>query len=375
MNFHLAKANEGDLTGNPQVTFFKLVYRRHTSATNKFAELQLQSEKLESVIVIGADFHILQGIKFFHPDPEFSVDKFYASIAIQIGDATVDRIEMLENDVFETSITRNAIEGTCIQPWFWFSRLGTSLPLCSLAPNSVKIVITWKRAPVPKFLAFATGFNLDSAQELQRFQTVSQKYLIELRQPFHRSSSFSVEHDTRVLWMPNQRHRLFGKQFCDSIFMLLCCLRRLFGLIDRNIRNRIVAECANACGAPVHTFVLDLVGWEGPTKAMRFLLFDAKKCRIGGSGVYSAALFDDVQLIATTPGLLLSKDNVWAFAAQPHEHQPTGHMMDLQNFRLRLQCDARVESVVVQGWKYGVTALGESRRPFVAYPSINGYLG
>jgi hypothetical protein len=208
--------------------------------------------------------------------------------------------------------------------------------------------------------SYISGFSLGE-EEKRRFSVVVHEQLIQTRQPTITCASFATgEFNDNVVWMPiRERHQLFG--FNDSVITLFCCLKRIFGQIDRNIRNRIVAEWAKNQRAPKRIFELKLNGWDGPTKAIRFLLFDRHHQKINCGGVYNASIFQSGTLLTRIPGCSLADDNVWPFAINLKEHQPSGHIMNLHTSTLIVECDVRVNHVTVQGIKYNVLAIQDGK--------------
>ena len=349
------------LTGNPQITLFKTVYRRHTD----FCRIECRggshqrNDTTVFVIPTKLEMDVLNKVMLVHCDPNFDVGKAIESIEMVINDLVVDKITLIDQDMLDTKIVHSPIEGTKILPWFWFHLMGTSLPLCALTNSEVKMIVRWKSKP-HRLQSYISGFSL-SKDEKNRFTVVAREQLIQTRQPTIRCMSFATgDFCDLVVWMPiRERHQLFG--FNESVITLFCCLKRVFGQIDRNIRNRIISEWAQNQGAPIRTFELKLNGWEGPTKALRFLLFGRNHQKIDGGGVYGASIVQGDVVLARIPGCSLADDNVWPFAINPNEHQPSGHIMNLRTSTLIVDCDVRVNHIAVQGIKYNVLAIQDGK--------------
>lgn len=349
------------LTGNPQITHFKTVYRRHTD----FCRIECRggSHQRNNMTIFGIptklEMDILNKVMLVHSDPNFDVGKAIESIEMVINDLVVDKITLIDHDV-DTKIVRSPIEGTKILPWFWFHLMGTSLPLCAITNSVVNMIVRWKSKP-HSLQSYISGFSLGE-EEKRRYGVVAHEQLIQSRQPTITCTSFATgEFNDNVVWMPiRERHQLF--EFNDSVITLFCCLKRIFGQIDRNIRNRIVAEWAQNQRAPKRRFELKLNGWDGPTKAIRFLLFDRNHQKINCGGIYNASLVQGGgAIVARIPGCSLTDDNIWPFAINPKEHQPSGHIMNLHTSTLIVECDARVNHIAVQGIKYNVLAILENK--------------
>ncbi len=346
------------ITKEPQVTFFKSVYRRHTPFIVVNIEVLGTTNTTNTTIITvpnDDNMHLLNTITIVHDDP--LLVKHIEYIEIRIGGVMIDRIDQIENDPFNKTINQyDDIRGGILRPWFWFNEQGGSYPLCASKLSPVEMIINWKKETQPNLRFYVSGFVL-ADQELARFKNVSHEYLIETRQPIHSSSTFNViDSDKTILWNP-QRHHLFGKDFTDSVFTLLCCLRRTFGIIDKNIRQLIIKEWAKQQGAQIRNFCINLKEMTNPTKTFHISLFDSKR-QFNGR-IYKAMLYEKKcgVCICENPGQFMP-NNIWSFALKPDEHQPSGHVINLTNHILIVHCDARVQSVIVQSRGYSILRIG-----------------
>jgi hypothetical protein len=241
------------LTGNPQITFFKVVYRRHTNFAVEAVEQTLNGtanfgQRVTCIISRNGD---LVGRTYLECDLAFTADtNIYANpgsamidnVEVQIGGQMIDKhygkwLEvyalLTEENVAGTTQTLTdaasslhasgtkyqnmachagvagqsgtsvaGIEKFFVPLKFWFNRNpGLYLPLIALQYHEVKLLITFAaRADVAA--AAATSFGVKvwcdyiylDTDERRRFAQVSHEYLIEQvqTQDFSSSNSFTL---------------------------------------------------------------------------------------------------------------------------------------------------------------------------------------
>jgi hypothetical protein len=389
------------LTGNPQITHFRSIYRRHTEFRHVTQRLTPLLGKGCQTFEISSEYmHMLNKIMIVIPVSDLNVGKEIDRIDFLIRDQVIDSVSgeeiEFENELPQFGMKplddykcragesywyRNKIQrtvlGTIISVWFWFN--DQILPLCLLSSVSVQLKIVWKQKMCLNVIIDLYGQDLEQ-HELTQFSTTTQEYLIQTRQPPIKANLFF--NNTRyneLYWHPKKDvHILFGKQFNNAVVTLLCSLKKCFGPIDRNIRNRIVAEWANVEKAPINRFKISLQNWKGCLKLMYFVLYDEKHKiinGIGGSGIYSAQIyftdlgneceFTKKNCILQTQGHQLSCFGgigescpypILSFSLTPTIHQPSGHL-NLSGNELKhliVNCDARVHSISIHGWKYDI---------------------
>jgi hypothetical protein len=232
------------LTGNPQITFFKVVYRRHTNFSMEAIEQTLNgtyavSSRQTSTISRNGD--LVKGLwwentvatnqDFNLANPGYTQ---FDNIELEIGGQRIDKLtgnymaawaELTQPNPTGLSVASNAAiaNGTwtlfqkmalaggvtdggntmaavgvhCIPVPFWFCRnAGLALPLIALQYHEVKVNVTWGSAvrtgtfAQPKL--YADYVYLDT-EERRRFAQVSHEYLIEQVQ--HQSQSSASTHE------------------------------------------------------------------------------------------------------------------------------------------------------------------------------------
>ena len=229
------------LTGNPQITFFKVVYRRHTN----FA-IEAIEQTFNGVAAIGSKFTVTiarngdllyrvyldtvlavagidnqadinTGFKLIdYVEVEIGgqvIDKHYGEwLAIWCDlSHTADKLNLLKLLV-DHGVSASATPHTYIPLQFWFNRNpGLALPLIALQYHEVKLNIQLRSASALAALVDASGvYSISSlsvycdyifldTDERRRFAQVSHEYLIEQVQFSNdlTSAAGSNQHDLR----------------------------------------------------------------------------------------------------------------------------------------------------------------------------------
>ena len=228
------------LTGNPQITFFKIVYRRHTNFSMECIQQTINGastlSNLQSstgTVVISRNGDLLSQI-YLRTDQDLTSgingDYLIEEVEIEIGGQRIDKHYREWNQVWtelttpnskaegfkymtggytNNLITGNSTGGTGQQSimyplQFWFCRnIGLALPLIALQYHDVKLKCTWSsgggtdgvsrdgvNAVTPSVEMWADYVYLDT-DERRRFAQVSHEYLIEQLQIQEEGSSRS----------------------------------------------------------------------------------------------------------------------------------------------------------------------------------------
>ena len=198
------------LTGNPQITFFKVVYRRHTNFS-----MEAISQTLNGTIgsgntqtctisrngdLVGATYLRIRDTTFGANEGE--VYDIVDYVEVEIGGQRIDRQHGDWNAIWwEISTPESKVNGlrsmliqnsgaaagssatagnSIIYPLnFWFCRNpGLALPLIALQYHEVKLKITWGTAANHAAEVFCDYIYLDTDQR-RRFAQFSHEYLIE----------------------------------------------------------------------------------------------------------------------------------------------------------------------------------------------------
>ena len=218
------------LTGNPQITFFKIVYRRHTNFSMECIRQSIGGSVTASdtyitngSIIISRNGDLLSQI-YVKTDQEttsgINGDYLIEDVEIEIGGQRIDKQYREWNQIWTELITPSSkaegfkymtggfnntlvtgglsgAGGTSQQAimyplQFWFCRnIGLALPLIALQYHDVKLKINWgsgaagsgmsrsgSNAVTPSFEVWCDYIYLDT-DERRRFAQVSHEYLIE----------------------------------------------------------------------------------------------------------------------------------------------------------------------------------------------------
>ena len=205
------------LTGNPQITFFKVVYRRHTNFSMECIQQTVAGTSTLSTgttsgdVTISRNGDLVSGI-YVTSSSEGITDgsSLIDSVDLEIGGQLIDRHFKEWNQVWQELTTPaakqdglkcmqnsfthghtktgqiNSIGMVQIPLYFWFCRNpGLALPLIALQYHEVKLKFTWgtrtaaaSTGGTPTCKVWADYIYLDT-DERRRFAQVSHEYLIE----------------------------------------------------------------------------------------------------------------------------------------------------------------------------------------------------
>ena len=217
------------LTGNPQITFFKVVYRRHTNFSMESVQQtingssEINTNETNGTVTISRNGDLV-GRTFvqFSTDSTDGVagDEVISSVEVEIGGQKIDKLTKEYNQIIAELTTPEskaasykyltggqsntlvssglaAAGGTSQQKHiiplqFWFNRNpGLALPLIALQYHEVKIKFTWgtltncgrdagalTTSPSGGLEVWCDYIYLDT-DERRRFAQVSHEYLIE----------------------------------------------------------------------------------------------------------------------------------------------------------------------------------------------------
>jgi len=207
------------LTGNPQITFFKVVYRRHTNFSME-AISQTWNGTLgqggRQTATISRNGDLVSRMYLEVDKSSGGLDNPGAlmidSVELEIGGQKIDKhtgawmevwSELTEPNTSGTVGTANASTGTNFQNMsgmggsaanggttkhfvplqFWFCRNpGLALPLIALQYHEVKVILNWNTtaaANVPSTCDLYADYIYLDTDERRRFAQVSHEYLIE----------------------------------------------------------------------------------------------------------------------------------------------------------------------------------------------------
>ena len=203
------------LTGDPQITYFKVVYRRHTNFSMEcieqtFSGSPTAGNTASATISRNGDLIGAMHLQYERKDAVTDIGDIVSQVSVEIGGQLIDKHYGNWLDIWDAlSSGQNKTKGsligastsgcetgsTCYIPLqFWFNRnAGLALPLIALQYHEVKVNVT-----------FATDTNkmegdaslwvdyiyLDT-EERKRFAQMSHEYLIDQVQ---KNTSSSANH-------------------------------------------------------------------------------------------------------------------------------------------------------------------------------------
>jgi len=182
------------LTGNPQITFFKVVYRRHTNFSKEAIKQEWNGSGASRTCTLARNGDLVQEIYILGTDMHNGMIK---SVEVEIGGQKIDKHYSAWLDIYDELFDDNkdlktAIHGSFMPLRFWFNRNpGLALPLIALQYHEVKIVAdfdltawdndanTTTPAVVPTTTGLLVNYLYLDTDERRRFAQVSHEYLIE----------------------------------------------------------------------------------------------------------------------------------------------------------------------------------------------------
>jgi len=232
------------LTGNPQITFFKVVYRRHTNFSMETIQQTINGTPAaagSSTVTISRNGDLVYKVYVTNDSTSLTNGtELVSEVELEIGGQRIDRQYAEWNDIWNeltiahsksdafrtmahvghgaesTAGSRNTSEHgqlTQIPLNFWFCRNpGLALPLIALQYHEVKLKFTWGRTincggGQASAQVWADYIYLDT-DERRRFAQVSHEYLIEQlqKQSADTSGSFKLNFNHPVkelIWTSN----------------------------------------------------------------------------------------------------------------------------------------------------------------------------
>jgi hypothetical protein len=188
------------LTGNPQITFFKVVYRRHTnfsieSIQQTFNGNAQAGNRVTCQISRNGDLVHKLYVVFDSVITEPDARKCIKKVEVEIGGQLIDRQygdwmtiwnELTLSKGKETGYGQ-MINGTStgdnkayVPLEFWFCRnIGLALPLIALQYHEVKINIEFESSPSFSDATLWADYIFLDTDERRRFAQLSHEYLIE----------------------------------------------------------------------------------------------------------------------------------------------------------------------------------------------------
>ena len=190
------------LTGNPQITFFKVVYRRHTNFSMESIQQTFNGTGSRITAQISRNGDLLHKLYLVFKDIDAKAPKvsfgheLIKKVEIEIGGQLIDRqygewmniwneltLPSGKKTGFHQMIDgKNGTKDVYVPLEFWFCRnIGLALPLIALQYHEVKLNVEFENIngvniPTPELWADYVFLDTD---ERRRFAQMSHEYLIE----------------------------------------------------------------------------------------------------------------------------------------------------------------------------------------------------
>ena len=347
------------LTGNPQITFFKVVYRRHTNFSTESIQQTLNGtvgfgNRVSCTVSRNGDLVSACVLEVDLPAPANSKnyianvgERLIEEVEVEIGGQRIDKHNYTwmnawnqltmpagKQAAFNTMVGASAAaaQKVYVPLVFWFNRNpGLALPLIALQYHEVKLNITFAAAnqlvahadkddaptAAPSAALYVDYIYLDT-DERRRFAQVSHEYLIEQVQ-FTGEESHQTANNTFRLNFNHPVKELVWVTRLDAAGTLP------FDYSDGSAGNN------------THNAKLTLNGHD------RFSERDG-------------AYFNYVQPFqhhTSTPGVGV---NVYSFALKPEDHQPSGtcNMSRIDNTSLKLTNNDAASKTSIYAVNYNV---------------------
>ena len=189
------------LSGNPQITFFKVVYRRHTNFAIESIRQTISGNSGRNITqecIISRNGDLIHKIWIGEShSTEFEIYKYIDKAEIKIGGQLIDKQTSDWNNIWlELSTPESKVNGyrSVFSPcsgansgnyfWyplnFWFCRnIGLCLPLIALQYHEITLDITWGKDSIVNSPEIWIDYIFLDTDERRKFSQVSHEYLIE----------------------------------------------------------------------------------------------------------------------------------------------------------------------------------------------------
>jgi hypothetical protein len=353
------------LTGNPQITFFKVVYRRHTNFSMETIAQTVNgssSNTGSSTVTISRNGDLVHKVYVNFPcsDTEVTTGPLssFDQVELEIGGQRIDRhsgqwlatwldLSTPAGRAYEVSTligdqgvknvnvladTNGQVSVAQIPLQFWFCRNpGLALPLIALQYHEVKLKFEWKAPATTNQLDFEVlcDYIYLDTDERRRFAQVSHEYLIE-----------QVQEQTESVTGNATSQQNFRLNFNHPVKELIWS----FGTAASAAGNSLMGTSTPPAGKSKAR--LQLNGHDRFAD-MPMEYFGLRQCIDYHSAVPGPNLAQTAEGVygsGNTSGSictqLASQVYVYSFALKPEEHQPSGTCNFSRIDNAKLICDA-----------------------------------
>ena len=347
------------LTGNPQITFFKVVYRRHTNFSMETISQTVNgssdtSDGASSTVTISRNGDLVH--KVYVNMKTSGTDNLlsrFSQVELEIGGQRIDRhsgqwlatwldlstpagrayeVSTLIGDAgvdtgVEIAASNGKVTVAQIPLQFWFCRNpGLALPLIALQYHEVKLKFDWKSSGTASDFDVLCDYIYLDTDERRRFAQVSHEYLIE-----------QVQEQTEALTGTSANLRLnFNHPVKELIWS--------FGVADGGVNSLMKASSNEPIASKAR---LQLNGHDRFAE-MPLEYFSLRQCIDYHSAVPGTNLGQTIEGgYVSSNGLqqgsvcsdFVNPVYVYSFALKPEEHQPSGTCNFSRIDNAKLICD------------------------------------
>ena len=175
------------LTGNPQITFFKVVYRRHTNFSKEAIAQQWNGAGDTKTCTLSRNGDLVQEIYMTASSGNVLTLSDIKSVEVEIGGQKIDKHYDAWLTIYDELFEENrdlkdalAVADGFVPLRFWFNRNpGLALPLIALQYHEVKIVAEFTSGKGGECGGLLVNYLYLDTDERRRFAQVSHEYLIE----------------------------------------------------------------------------------------------------------------------------------------------------------------------------------------------------
>tara|TARA_B100001093_G_C26826837_1_gene1014419 strand:+ start:943 stop:2154 length:1212 start_codon:yes stop_codon:yes gene_type:complete len=339
-------AQDLSLTGNPQITFFNSVFRRHTNFAIQTIEQTLDGSFKSNGRIsfnISRDGDLLSDLVLKTDGPTSDSFSFFDYIDCEIGGQLIDRQynhwmnvwcdlthnkdkTKLLNDL-RTGISEN--EPAYVPLQFWFCKnAGLSIPLLSLQYHEVKfnIKLSDDLSNINNIEIYGDYIFLDN-DERRRFAQGSHEYLIEQVQYSNRQHLSSVKVDNNI---SQEVISITELQFNHPVKELIWTIEQVTDSANSSTKACSVENLGGNQNIIVDSSLIQMNGQDRTEKRDgKYYSQIQRYQRHSGAGLRNTRIgvgSDDItsDLVITKWYPKATNAHVYSFALNPEEHQPSG---------------------------------------------------
>ena len=319
------------LTGNPQITFFKVVYRRHTNFSKEAIKQEWNGTGSSRTCTLARNGDLVQEMYILGNGANVLNQAHITSVEVEIGGQKIDKhygtwLVFMMNYLTKIKSLKTGFNKNFLPLRFWFNRNpGLALPLIALQYHEVKDCLElnsnantshWNTGLLVNYLYLDTD-------ERRRFAQVSHEYLIEQVQHTGTESVCNASAEVTASGTDNITPPTASKSITLTFNHPV---KALFwnGLVTQDGDGEV--EVAKQVGLASYTAKLQLNGHDRASEQGHLYYTGVQPYENGLRQCYTA------------PNLTTGSAGMYSFCLKPGEHQPSGtcNFSRIDNARLVL---------------------------------------